>query len=656
MAIDKGFQWSSDPQMALRMQLAQGLMQGQQAPAQSLGENVANLSSKLVGAFMMKKAMDDGRGRDDARNATLANALQAGQGQAAETKSYGDGTTINWNERKADPNQMAAILASNRDTAPMGMQMQIGQMDAKAKGEAEMAKLLREHNLSIERDRMKPLDISDGKQWYVPDLPGQATAAPPAQAPVAPPGPDLRTVSAAPNPPQVEQQSLAQPAFNRTPGYATNVTGIENATGNPNAKNPNSSATGDGQFISATWLDLMKRNRPDLVQGKSDADILALRADPNLSREMIDVYGMENTDYLKAGGIQNVGDAEKYAAHFFGPTGAVKVLKADPNASFASILPPEVIKANPHLTKMTVGQWRDQNATKFGGGAQPPAAPPANTALADALVPGAGRMTVGGQSGTVVGGGQSGPKVRSLTPDEVAQNGLPKGTVAQVNRDGQVTVVSKPDKVDGPGKNERDWRGEFKEPIKQATELTSQVGIVRNAAKVGNGTADTALIIAFNKLLDPGAVVREADVALTRQAQSVMEQVNTWMANKAEGDILPEQLRQRISGLTEQIYATSNSVLRDRVMPYREAAESEGANWDRIIPPKMRTSLGWDDQPDPNAWQTVDIPKDLQTPKPAATKLAGNVPTFATPDDPGLAALPSGTEFFDPNGVRRIKP
>jgi hypothetical protein len=136
----------------------------------------------------------------------------------------------------------------------------------------------------------------------------------------------------------------------------------------------------------------------------------------------------------------------------------------------------------------------------------------------------------------------------------------------------------------------------------------------------------------------------------------VMEQVNTWMANKAEGDILPEQLRQRISGLTEQIYATSNSVLRDRVMPYREAAESEGANWDRIIPPKMRTSLGWDDQPDPNAWQTVDIPKDLQTPKPAATKLAGNVPTFATPDDPGLAALPSGTEFFDPNGVRRIKP
>jgi hypothetical protein len=649
MAIDKGFQWSSDPQMALRMQLAQGLMQGQQAPAQSLGENVANLGSKLLGAYMMKKAMDDGRGRDDARNATLANALQAGQGQAAETKSYGDGTTINWNERKADPNQMAAILASNRDTAPMGMQMQLGQMDAKARGEAEMARLLREHNLTIERDRLKPLDISDGKQWYVPDLPGQ-TPAPPA-------GPD--PASTAPNPPQVEQQP--QPAFNRTPGYATSVTGIENATGNPNAKNPNSSATGDGQFISATWLDLMKRNRPDLVQGKSDADILALRADPKLSREMIDVYGMENTDYLKAGGIQNVGDAERYAAHFFGPTGAVKVLKADPNASFASILPPEVIKANPHLTKLTVGQWRDQNAAKFGGGEQPPAAPPAatppaNTALADALVPGAGRATIGGQSGTVIGG-QGGPKVRSLTADEVKQLGLPKDTVAQMDRDGKISVVqAAPKPGEGTGKNEREWRQELKDPIKQATELTSQVGIVRNAAKVGNGTADTALIIAFNKLLDPGAVVREADVALTRQAQSTMEQVNTWMANKTEGDVLPEQLRQRIASLTEQIYQTSNSVLKDRVLPYRSAAESEGANWDRIIPPEMQKTLGWDAQPDQKAWQTVDIPKDLQAPKQAERKPGGDIQTFSSPDDPGLAALPSGTVFLDPNGIKRIKP
>jgi hypothetical protein len=325
-------------------------------------------------------------------------------------------------------------------------------------------------------------------------------------------------------------------------------------------------------------------------------------------------------------------------------------------------VPPEVIKANPQLAKMTVGQWRDQNATKFGGGAQPPAAPPAavppaNTVLADAMVPGSQRRTIGGQSGTVVGG-QSGPKVRNLNDEEVTGLGYAPGTKLQQDRDGKITVVqAAPKPGEGVGKIERDWREELKEPIKQARELTSQVGIIRNAAKVGNGTADTALIIAFNKMLDPGAVVREADVALTRQAQSTMEQVNTWMANKTEGDILPEQLRQRISDLTEQIYQTSNSVLKDTVLTRREAAEAEGANWDHIMPPKMRTSLGWDDRPEPNAWQTVDIPKDLQAPKqPPKQQQAGNVPTFATPDDPGLAALPSGTVFLDPNGVRRIKP
>lgn len=457
---------ASDADSRRRQMMAQMMMQQVNQPTGAGWAGALNkvLAGALAG-YSLNKDAEEQTARGDARNATMADALRAGQGQAAETKQYGDGTTIDWNERKADPKLMASILAGNRDTAPLGMQMQMSQMDTVAKNQAELAQLLFKNNLERENERLKPREIGDGKQWFVPDAPGQTQAPPaPQMAPPAPGG-GVDLASAAPNPPPVERRGMSH-----TPGYVTQVTGIENGTGNPAARNPNSSAMGNGQFIDATWLDIMKRNRPDIVQGKSDRDILALRADPKLSAEMTDVYGMENADFLRAGGIQNVGNAEKYAAHFFGPGGAVKVLQADPNASFSNVLSPEVIRANPQLARMTVGQWRDQNAAKFGGGAQPPAAPqgvqvadasgaiPALSSLsasASVLAPqGPQRVTMGGQSGTVIGG-QNGPKYRQMTPDEIKAAGLPPGFIAQIDRNGQIHKVDEGNNGSGamfPGK------------------------------------------------------------------------------------------------------------------------------------------------------------------------------------------------------------
>ena len=48
-----------------------------------------------------------------------------------------------------------------------------------------------------------------------------------------------------------------------------------------------SSAVGLGQFIEKTWLNLVKHYRPDLAQGKSRAEILGMRTDPDLSRQMV---------------------------------------------------------------------------------------------------------------------------------------------------------------------------------------------------------------------------------------------------------------------------------------------------------------------------------------------------------------------------------
>ena len=56
--------------------------------------------------------------------------------------------------------------------------------------------------------------------------------------------------------------------------------------GDPNAKNKRSSATGLGQFLDETWLDMIRAHRPDLAKARSQAEILELRRDAKIAREI----------------------------------------------------------------------------------------------------------------------------------------------------------------------------------------------------------------------------------------------------------------------------------------------------------------------------------------------------------------------------------
>lgn len=151
--------------------------------------------------------------------------------------------------------------------------------------------------------------------------------------------------------------------------YSDSVIQAESG-GDPNSQDPNSSASGPAGFIDSTWLDVLRQHRPDIAQGKSDADLLALKTDPQLAGQMADAYAADNAAILSKNGLP-VTDGTKYLSHFAGPGGAVKILKADPNAPVESILSAEAIKANPFLKGMTA-QGLQAWAAKKGGAALPP--------------------------------------------------------------------------------------------------------------------------------------------------------------------------------------------------------------------------------------------------------------------------------------------
>jgi hypothetical protein len=144
------------------------------------------------------------------------------------------------------------------------------------------------------------------------------------------------------------------------------IIGVE-SDGDPNATNKRSSATGLGQFLDETWLDMIRAHRPDLAKGRSQAEILELRWDAKIAREITARFTERNAGMLTKRGLP-VTPGTLYLAHFAGGAGAVAILSATENADAALVMATadatgrtqreKIIKANPFLERFTVADLR----------------------------------------------------------------------------------------------------------------------------------------------------------------------------------------------------------------------------------------------------------------------------------------------------------
>jgi hypothetical protein len=165
-------------------------------------------------------------------------------------------------------------------------------------------------------------------------------------------------------PPDSQREEAAGPTID---AVVERIIGIE-SHGDPNAKNKRSSATGLGQFLDETWLDMIRAHRPDLAKGRSQDEILELRRDAKVARELTARFTQRNVEMLRKRGLP-VTPGTLYLAHFAGGAGAVAILSAMENADAALVMATadatgrtkreKIIKANPFLERFTVADLRN---------------------------------------------------------------------------------------------------------------------------------------------------------------------------------------------------------------------------------------------------------------------------------------------------------
>ena len=174
-----------------------------------------------------------------------------------------------------------------------------------------------------------------------------ADEAPPVPAPITPASP-------APAPPV----SRGTFGFDR---YMAQVAGVESG-GSLTARNPRSSAEGLFQFTDGTWLAYYRQRFGD---GLSDAAILAKKGDRGLQEQLFRDLTADNARLLARGGeAETAGNL--YLAHFAGPKGALRILKADPDTPIERILSADAIAANPFLRGKTAGDVAEWAHAKMG--------------------------------------------------------------------------------------------------------------------------------------------------------------------------------------------------------------------------------------------------------------------------------------------------
>jgi hypothetical protein len=219
--------------------------------------------------------------------------------------------------------------------------------------------------------------------------PAEVPEAQPGSTPQKPGGPDVKQVenpsTMADSEARLSSKSREVPDFIKRaaeavpgtdPEYLAKIMGAE-SSGNVNAKNPDSTASGLWQFLDSTWKELVGQ------YGQQYGLTLDGKNDPQQQAIAMALFTKDNQEHLqKAFPDRQISEGDLYMAHFLGKGGAVEFLRTmdkSPDTLAQDVIPKRAVEANHSVffdrdgTPRTVQQVYDLMAgrmEKAGGNGQ----------------------------------------------------------------------------------------------------------------------------------------------------------------------------------------------------------------------------------------------------------------------------------------------
>ena len=136
-------------------------------------------------------------------------------------------------------------------------------------------------------------------------------------------------------------------------------------------------------------------------------------------------------------------------------------------------------------------------------------------------------------------------------------------------------------------KNERDLRNDFAGlgTTKAFNEMQSAYDQINTGLKAANPAGDLAAATKFMKLLDPGSVVRESELAMAMSATGMLDRAQNMAQMIVRGEKLTPKQRQEFGTLSQQLFDASANQYNKTAGDYQSIANDYGLNPERIAKP-----------------------------------------------------------------------
>jgi hypothetical protein len=114
-------------------------------------------------------------------------------------------------------------------------------------------------------------------------------------------------------------------------------------------------------------------------------------------------------------------------------------------------------------------------------------------------------------------------------------------------------------------------------------EMKSAYGQVMEGLNKANAIGDLAAATKIMKLLDPGSVVRESELALAMQAGGLLDRVANYATNVMQGTKLSPAQRKEFAGLANSLFSVSVDAFNEKRNQYSDLASQYGFDVKRIV-------------------------------------------------------------------------